>query len=303
MGSINDILRSSGQNVVNIAEKFKQEEKQKEKEQVIKPVYSIDERDRDLAVIAGLIPEAYVNCSFDVEKLNKNIEIMNSTAARKFNVTNLSSYTDFANGLIATVTSGKLPERSYIIGAPNGFGKTSLVNDCIITLFKQGRVCAPYISLTELAQLRLANDKELLRGINSAVVYNKSWSDTPSEKDYLDVLKRGMENRSTYEKKPINIIGRFSYSEYLNCSLLFCYFSDVRAKQLESEMLKTVLMIRASKGLPTIAMISTSLNPYTADAYLSQYVWDEILEYSENGTHYDRVKHISCFKNYYVPLK
>lgn len=31
MGSINDILRSSGQNVVNIAEKFKQEENKKRK--------------------------------------------------------------------------------------------------------------------------------------------------------------------------------------------------------------------------------------------------------------------------------
>lgn len=295
--SVNDILIGAGQKVRSV-----QKHTENDKSEIIKPVTALTTTDRNLAVVAGLVPEAYGKSKFDSSLLANNIELMNNGATRKFQVTNLDGYVSFADGLIATIMSGKLPVRSYIIGAPNGFGKTSLANECITILFKLGRVCAPYISLTELAQLRQANDKDLLQGLSSAVVYHKTWSDTPSEKEYNSILRKGIEEPA-YEKKPINIIGRFSYSEYLNCSVLFCYFSDARAKQIESEMLKTVLTIRASKGLPTIAMLSTSLNVYTRDPYLSQYVWDEILEYNEHGTSYDRVKHISCFKNYYVPLR
>lgn len=302
--STNEILAQHGEVIRSAKEELnKQQIKRKgESPLTLKMTPYVTLGDRMAAVKACIIPEAYAECKFDPDKIRKNITDMNAKAARKFEVTNLSNYLDFANGLLTLLEAKKLPSRSYIIGAPNGFGKTSLANDCILTLFKQGKICTPYVSLTELAQVRLATDKELLNGMQSVMVYRKGWFDTSSESEYNAELYKNIDSEQ-YEKRPINIVSKFSYSEYLNSALLFCYFSDVRSKQIESEMLKTLLTIRASKGLATIAMISTSINVYTKDPYLSQYVWDDILEYNPNGESFDRVKHISCYKNYYVPLK
>ena len=61
-------------------------------------------------------------------------------------------------------------------------------------------------------------------------------------------------------------------------------------------MLYQLLSIRGAKGLPTIAMISTSLDPYVNDYTLKELVWDEIKSTKDEADSYDRVTHISCYK-------
>ena len=61
-------------------------------------------------------------------------------------------------------------------------------------------------------------------------------------------------------------------------------------------MLKTVLDVRGVKGLPTVVLISTSLNPYKNDKVLGELIWDEILAYKSDSHCYDRVYHVSCYK-------
>ena len=147
----------------------------------------------------------------------------------------------------------------------------------------------PYISLSELAELRVENEKRLLKGmeLGTKVDWNKEW-DEPDYKYYKD--------NTRIFKVPEVITGRFSWSEYMNADMLFCFFSSMDSKVIESHTLKCILDIRGAKALPTVAFISTSLNPYKLDNNLREYIWDEILAYKPDKNCFDRVYHVSCYK-------
>ena len=103
-------------------------------------------------------------------------------------------------------------------------------------------------------------------------------------------------------KKPMIIQSAHSWSEYINAKCLFVSFTDVISKDLESHVLYQLLNIRGAKGLPTIAMISTSLEPYLKDVNLKEYVWNEIIDYTDKDT-YDRVQHVSCYKRRFLDFE
>ena len=264
------------------------------------PTIKIEQSTVEKAIKAGILPEVYKNMQFDLERVKENQTAQinkvakSSGQSKKISVKGFDEYVKITNGIISTIDINELPDQSYIIGAPNGFGKTSFVNTCILKLFQQERICTPFVSLTELAHIRYINERRIIRGVSSENFYGKEEYDPVLSTDYLEKLYNSFECK-TYEKRPIYIVDRFSWSEYLNSAILFCYFTDVRAKVLESETLKTILTIRGTKGLPTIAMISSSLDPYTNDKTLYDYGWSEILQYSNNVS-YDRVTHISCYK-------
>lgn len=249
---------------------------------------------REAAVKLGIIPEVYKDCSFDIEKVKSNLEEQSKTQ-RAFRVQGFPGYETVAQGLISTIISRKIPSRSYLIGAPNGFGKTSLANTCIIMLYSQGKICVPYVSLSELAEIRAAEQRDTLRLISSSKYYKGRDLETSTLEQYNRAIYEDFDAPS-YAKMPVKIVGKFSWSEYMEASVLFCYFTDVSSKVLESEMLKTVLTVRGSKGLPTIVFISSSLNPYIGDEYLYKYVWSDILDKNQNANNLDRVYHVSCFK-------
>lgn len=269
---------------------------------IVKPQIYITTGAKEAAVKAGLVPEAYIDCEFDIEKIKRNQIEQNRKSARKFIVKQFDKYAEITQGILSTIALRKLPKQSYILGAPNGFGKTSFVNSCIIKLFDQGKRCAPYISLTDLAQVKLHNEQRIMSGISSKDWYKGTGSIDASIEEYYDRLYQDFDSK-LYVKKPINIIDQYSWSEYMSCDVLFVYFTDVSSKLLESEIFKTAITIRGAKGLPTIAMISTSLNPYIGDQYLAEYVWNEIMAYDDAADSCDRVKHISCWKDYRAPLK
>lgn len=269
--------------------------------EMVRPLLHITRGTKEAAVKAGLIPNIYIDCDFDIEKIKRNQTLQAQSTARKFKVINFDKYSELTEGIIATIISRRLPKRSYIIGAPNGFGKTSFANSCILKLFAQNRMCAPYISLTELAQVKIANEQRLLTGLSSKSFYERDKNVYYGE-DYLNILYSNM-NDTEYIKSPIHLVSRFSWSEYTSCDVLFCYFTDVGSRIIESEILKTVLNIRGTKGLPTIAMISTSLSPYKNDPKLAEMVWNEILDPNDTMEGYDRLKHVSCYKDYNAPLR
>lgn len=307
MGSGNIFSKLCG-NSIDTAEVIREREKENGSSEliptdaIVKPQFFIPRGDKLAAVKAGLVPEAYMECDFDIEKIKRNQIEQNKKSARKFIVKQFDKYSEVTQGILSTIALRKIPNQSYILGAPNGFGKTSFVNSCIIKLFSQGRMCAPYISLTDLAQVKLHNEKQIMTGITSKDWYKGSGSIDASIEEYYDKLYQDIDSE-LYVKKPINIINQYSWSEYMSCDVLFCYFTDVSSKVLESEIFKTAITVRGAKGLPTIAMISTSLSPYVTDTYLSEYVWNEIMAYDDAANSCDRVKHISCWKDYRAPLK
>lgn len=246
--------------------------------------YGLSNADRDQAVYERVVPAAYRDACFDEDKIKNNIKAQYQKTGGLYKVYRFNDYTDICKQILSTIRMKRLPERSYIIGAPNGFGKTSFVNECLITLRRQGYKVAPYISLWELAQLRVDNEHRIMDP------YKRF------KKEGSDVVYKDPNTVQGYMKVPTIITTGYSYSEYINADCLFVSFTDVISKDIESHTLYQLLAIRGAKGLPTIVMISTSLEPYENDRALKELVWDEIKDYDENKRSYDRVYHISCFK-------
>lgn len=284
-----DIFRANGMKI-QTSEEFEKEfnsnnkNVKREKEKELPPVIDVKGGVKEMAVNLGLIPLAYKNAEFDVQHIKNNIMEQVNGSKRKFKVRQFQSYIETLSGIITQLRTRNIPTCSYIIGAPNGFGKTSFVNSCIKLLLNNEWLAAPYVSLYELAEIRAEHEKELIMGTKLGKIAKED-GDSYYYKD-----------RSTCTKMPRTITGRYSWSEYMSAEVLFCFFSSLESKAIESATLKCILDIRSAKGLPTIAFISTSLDPYKADYNLREYVWDEILAYKKEDYCYDRVYHVSCYK-------
>lgn len=247
----------------------------------------VSEADRAQAVTDYIVPFAYKNAVFDVERIKSNIKKAR-TREKLYKVKNFAKYQEICEKILNGLRMDKLPDMSYIIGAPNGFGKTSFVTECLITLRHYRINVVPYISLWELAQLKVENEVRLMSPFKKFTEDTADGSVTyvePAEQKYNAV------------KKPKIVVNNFSYSEYINADCLFVFLSGIESKEIESYTLKQVLSIRGAKGLPTIVMCSESLLPYENDQKLREYVWAEIKAYSEDVGTYDRVFHISCWKD------
>ena len=289
----NDTLVKMTEEANNSGIKLTSEEKPK-----ASPLVLINSLDRELAVKEKLIPECYEKAIFDIEKIKKNISEQYTKSKGIYKVYRFKDYTDTCSAILTTLRTGQIPKRSYIIGAPNGFGKSSFVNECLITMRKQNWICAPYISLHELAEIRTEEEKRLMKPFS----YTASQGIYEQDGKYYNTKEV---NGYTYTdfrtpieivKKPTIIQSAYSWNEYINAKCLFVHFTDVISKDLESHVLYQLLSIRGAKGLPTIAMISTSLEPYLKDTSLREIVWDEILDYDVEGGSCDRIKHVSCYK-------
>jgi hypothetical protein len=246
--------------------------------------YGLTEADRELAVYENLIPKAYKNATFDIDRIKENLQNQYKRFNGAYKIYRLSDYTQVCTEVLSNIRMKHLPKRSYLIGAPNGFGKSSFVYEALITLRKHNFKVVPYISLWELAQLRVDNEQRLMNPY-------KTFKDDRTNYSYTEPNKI-----VGYMKKPEVVTGRYSYSEYINADCLFVSFTDVISKDIESHTLYQLLNIRGSKGLPTIVTISTSLEPYENDKVLREQVWDEIKADKEERSLYDRVYHISCYK-------
>ena len=247
----------------------------------------VSEADRAQAVTDYIIPNAYRNAEFDISRIKENI-IRARKREKIYKIKNFDKYKNVCEKILTGLRMDRLPEMSYIIGAPNGFGKTSFVTECLITLRHYRMNVVPYISLWELAQLKVENEVRLMKP------FKKLTDDTPDGRvTYIEP------DEQKYEviKRPKIVVNNFSYSEYINADCLFVFLSGIESKEIESYTLKQVLSIRGAKGLPTIVMCSESLLPYENDVTLQEYVWGEIKAYSEDAGTYDRVYHVSCYKD------
>lgn len=257
-------------------------------------MYKISNADRDLAVNTCLIPKTYRDAAFNVDKIKTNLKKQYVKTNKLYRVYKFSEYVSVCEGILSCLRAKQLPSKSYLIGAPNGFGKTSFVNECLITLQKQGYRVAPYISLYELSILKNEEEKRLLKPVS----YVKM-SAQEAEKAKLNNDRYTYLNPYTNKgimKSPEVITGCYSYSEYINADCLFVALSDVVSKVIESHTLKQLLTIRTMKGLPTIVTVATSMDPYESDMTLKELIWEEIKTIDENDACLDRLYYVSCYK-------
>lgn len=231
-----------------------------------KPVFRVTEAHKEIALENGLVPESRINDQYDKEFFRVRIDEM--CAKQNCKVKDYELYTETLDEISAAISLGVL-RNSYIIGAPNGFGKTTFVYSCIKKLIAMNRKVCDYISLFELAELRADREAWILN--------NKS--------------------RQEEEER------KFTWKDYMKADVLFTYFTDIENKKIESKALKTIIDIRGPKELPTIVMIASSLKPYVNDVELKRYVWDDILAYNDKNVSCDRLIHKSCFKLYDISMK
>ena len=258
---------------------------------------------REACVKAAIIPEAYINTEFDREKVIEN-HIEQSKNTRRHDMANFKEYMETVCDILNSIRRGEKIQGSYVIGAPNGLGKTSFVHTALMLMYQKRMRVVPYISLSEIAELKVENEKRLARGLEMKLS-NRSYSENltylndagdPDKSSYIDMSYYTDVEDKNYYKKPTVITGQYSYSEYLNTDILFCFLTEPSSKEVESYTLKSILEIRAAKGLPTIVMVSTSLNPYKNHNVIGPLIWQEILSYSKNKKSFDRLEHISCFR-------
>lgn len=274
VNNTNEIVKESKENNLDIATV---ETRKAQK------LYEITEADRDLAINMSLVPENYRNSKFDTNLVRENLIRQHKQSGGIYTIRNFQEYEETLYGLLSVIRARELPNKSFLIGAPNGFGKTSFVMESIITCNAIGFKTVPYISLWELGQIRVDNEQKILKPFRRYENLDKH------------IIEPNLPENKNF-KQPEIVTGRYSYSEYINADILFTYLTDVISKEAESHALYQILNIRGSKGLPTICFISTSLDPYINDKRLKELVWDEILTNSISEHTYDRIYHISTYK-------
>ena len=267
--------------------------------------------DRELACRMNLVPVGYKEARFDKQRIIDNIQDHYKRTNALYYTYDLDEYIDTCVKILNSIRLGKLPPRSYVIGAPNGFGKTSFVNECIMTLNKNCYVVTPYISLYELGVTRKIDSDILLKPYSYDVYKREIAEDREKraelEREYLTKgvipnMKGNYHIEPRFNKgrivkgDPKEVCGRYSYSEYINADCVFVDLSGIMSKDVESRELYQLLSIRGKKGLPTIVTVSTSMDYYYADVVLREQIWDEIMCQDENTDLYDRLYHVSCYR-------
>lgn len=271
----------------------------------------LTDRDRDIAEKLGLVPKNFRDAFFDVDRIKNNLKIAYDRSKGIRLTYNFSDYVELCDGIISTIRLGELPDRSYIIGAPNGFGKTSFANECIMTLNKNCYSAAPFVTLTELSSIRKYHAQSILKPFSYEEYKKRVNEDTKQKIDaeYLEYFENSPEYvlqlRKACSDKSKFIVYRYSYDDYINAACVFVRLTGAASKEIESYELKHLLTIRGMKGLPTIVLTGDSMNAYYTDEKLREIVWDEIIAYDRKTSLYDTLYHVSCYsyKTYGIARK
>lgn len=273
----------------------------------------LTDEDRNLAAYLWLVPKEYRKAIFDIHKIKENVKRDWINSKELYLTYYFKEYIELCTNILNTIRFGELPKRSYIIGAPRGFGKASFVNECIMTLNKNCYRVAPYISLYELGEIRKIDTNNIMRPYSYFEYYRQIAEDRANkqevDKEYLtQYTKNGIKGNYHIEptinrgidvtklKTPKAVYGQYSYSEYINSACVFVALSGIASKDVESQELLQLMNIRSMKGLPTIVTVGTSLDPYTSDINLREQVWDDLLTRHEDEDLYDRLYHVSTYK-------
>ena len=156
---------------------------------------------------------------------------------------------------------------SYLISAPNSFGKTTAMHTIIKRYLLQGKTAVPYVSLSRLAELRLKHEK------------------------YLKSTLWG------YPAEDGNING-FTWADWLNADIVAVKLTDFEAATVESAMLYSLLSHRGEKNLPTLVTTDYTIKPYLDNKQLKRVYWDNILVFNEAKPSFDRVIYKNTYKQY-----
>lgn len=235
--------------------------------------------DNESAVYNGMIPEGRISDNFDFNKLRDRVE---SQYAGEYHIDHFEDYVNLLNQILATIDSGEMLTGSYIIGAPNGFSKTTFANTCIKMMYKQGRKTAPYASLVEIFEVykKYDNRVKLVERMDTDLDDRELSPVYPIDRSFLPeyLTKHGMK-------------------VYLDADILFTNLTRVEYRERELAMIALLTEARAKQGKSTIIFIDVSLKYYTGINGDKLRFWDEWIDHT-NGKYSSPGKYtyLSCFK-------
>ena len=236
---------------VRSRDKVLEELEQKDTEvKLVKPVIEIKRGVKEMAVHSGLIPLSYMDTEFDERKIKNNIMEQARSSKRRFKMKQFDVYMSTLNMIISQIRTKDIPKCSYLIGAPNGLGKTSFVNTCLKIMLQNEWIATPYVSLFELAEIRAEHERNLINSVSLSKWARKDEEDTQESFYYKD--------RSDCVKMPRTITNRFSWSEYMNSEILFCFFSS-----LDNKVISSLNTSSSSQNLLTFFLKTSLLGPFS----------------------------------------
>lgn len=271
----------------NCVDELKEVEKNNSELLGAKPIVNVGEAIEDKAVLLGYVPEHRKHDDFDHNRLYSRIKSMCEDKTCGIRKETIATYVNVLNGILGLLRTGKLPKQSYLIGASNGFGKTTFVNTAIKLLLANDKKVVPYKSLYELAILQNDSYKEIMDG-KRAMAMRKIYRGDADEV-----------NMETEEESVLDIkASEAKWKDYLDAELVFCYLTGVSEECMWIEMstLKTLLQLRSNKGLGTIVMMAESLSWYKNNTDIRKYILNEIMESREYAVAcLDKLVHVSTY--------
>lgn len=240
---------------------------------------------KDYALIHSIIPEDRIDDEFDINFLKSSIREMSK--AEGYIVKNFNAYEEALNNITGKIILGEKKHSSYLIAAPNGFGKTTFVNTAIKACILQGWTVAPYTSLLEIRELQL-----LQLGYLKGLTF-------PGEADYKNVKAEREQKERVFESfeqrlKDIYIKKGITYRDFTEAKLLFISLSSPAYSDIELPALKFILNERAKVQRATIVMSEYPIRDYQMDP-LCRNFWLDHLEMKGFGkSSMDRLTYVTC---------
>jgi len=242
------------------------------------------------AIISGLIPKERIEDEFDIA-FTKN-RFRESLIRNRLKIHKIEDYTKVLNSIMGSLILGNKPTSSYLISAPNSFGKTTFVNTCIKICILNGWKVAPYISLMEMSELHDIH----MHFINGVHI------DSNITEDKYEL----------YEEKVLNMFRSYniSFRDFINAEILFISLTSIQYAQYELPILGYILSERARRCRPTVVTSETSIKAYydindrtnmdnqKFDLKINEkyrYFWSEHLISDDFSSSYDRLKVVRCY--------
>jgi hypothetical protein len=215
--------------------------------------------------LSTVIPYTRLSDEFDISYYKRVVQQMQRYSG--FRLSSEGDYLGIVNKLLAEASKGKILH-SYLLGAPNGFGKTTMVYTVYKRLIANNKKVVPYVSLSELA--RLLRDYE-------SYIYNAG--------------------RISASKEPV--IGIYTIQDWYTADFVAVKLTTLESKKAESSVLLKLLGERGNRGLPTLVTTENSLETYLCDIELRNLFWEDIMSYSGEDCTLDRLTHHSTYRIYY----
>ncbi len=254
------------------------------KEPVVKVIKAVKQQ----LIEEGIIPEHRIEDDWNEAVLRDNIGKMTGSAygSAAFTVDEgrLTKYIKTLSGLLSTIRMGEKLKSSYLIGASNGFGKTTFANTAIKICRQNGWKVVPYVSLLEIAECK----REITQK------YKLKDFITRSEQE----LDNGFGEPSEDEEDGNSQVAKiWQYKDFVNADLLITFLSDVEPETANIEMftLNALLRERSNKGKATIVLMETGLAWYKNNPFIKKYVLNEVLDEYGRLKRLDRLEYSSVY--------